>query len=50
MFNNEEDELVTKDDLSRLRSEILKTIYLTSMMQLLAIVASVISYYTILKK
>ncbi len=44
------DILATKDDLSALRAELLRTIYLTSMGQLLAIVASVVSLVLILKK
>ena len=40
----------TKDDLASLRSELTRTIYLTSLGQLLAIVASVVSIIMILKK
>lgn len=40
----------TKEDLSGLRSELLRTIYLTSLGQLIAIIASVISLVLILKK
>ncbi|MDF2192642.1 hypothetical protein [Paraflavitalea sp. CAU 1676] len=40
----------TKEDMSGLRSELLRTIYLTSLGQLIAIIASVISLVLILKK
>jgi hypothetical protein len=40
----------TRDDLSVLRADLLRTVYLTSLGQLLAIVASVISLVLILKK
>ena len=40
----------TKDDLAALRTELTRTIYLTSLGQLLAIVASVVSIIMILKK
>ena len=49
-FNDKKGELATKEDLSGLRSELLRTIYLTSMGQLLAIVASVIAIILALKK
>lgn len=49
-FNDKKGELATKEDLSGLRSEILRTIYLTSMGQLLAIVASVIAIILTLRK
>jgi hypothetical protein len=41
--------LATKEDLSAFRSEILRTVYLTSLGQLLAIVASVIAILTFKK-
>lgn len=40
----------TKEDISSLRSELLRSIYVTSLGQLLAIIASVISIIMILKK
>jgi hypothetical protein len=49
-FEQWKTELATKDDLSALRTELLRTIYLTSMGQLIAIIASVVSLVMILKK
>jgi len=42
--------LATKEDLSNMRSELLRTIYLTSLGQLIAIIASVVSIILVLKK
>ncbi len=42
--------LATKEDLANTRSELLRTIYLTSLGQLIAIIASVISIILALKK
>jgi len=49
-FEQWKTELATKEDLSALRTELLRTIYLTSMGQLIAIIASVVSLVMILKK
>ena len=49
-FDEKKNELATKDDVSNLRAELLKTIYLTSLGQLLAIIASVVSLIIVLKK
>src|SRR6185503_21044800 len=40
----------TKEDISNLRAELLRTIYLTSLGQLVAIIASVISLILVMKK
>jgi hypothetical protein len=48
-FENQKDLLATKQDLADLRSELLKTIYLVSLGQLLAIVGSVIAIVNLLK-
>jgi len=42
--------MITKEDLSGVRSELLRTIYLTSLGQLVAIIASVVSIILVLKK
>ena len=42
--------IANKEDLSALRTEILRTVYLTSVGQLLAIVSSVIAIILVLKK
>jgi aspartyl/asparaginyl-tRNA synthetase len=49
-FDFMDKKFATKEDLASLRSELSRTIYLTSLGQLLAIVASVISIVMILKK
>ena len=49
-FDDKKNELATKEDVSNLRAELLKTIYLTSLGQLLAIIASVVSLIMVLKK
>jgi DNA polymerase elongation subunit (family B) len=49
-FDSIEKRFATKEDLSSLRTELSRTIYLTSLGQLLAIVASVVSIVMILKK
>ena len=49
-FEEKKSELSTKEDVSNLRAELLRTIYLTSLGQLLAIIASVVSLIMILKK
>lgn len=49
-FEQKKSELATKEDVSNLRAELLKTIYLTSLGQLIAIIASVISLILILKR
>ena len=49
-FEQKKSELATKDDVSNLRAELLRTIYLTSLGQLIAIIASVVSLILILKK
>ncbi len=48
-FADKQDILATKEDLHNVRSELLRTIYLTSLGQLLAIVASVVALVNILK-
>lgn len=45
-----DNKFATKEDLSALRTELSKTIYFTSLAQLIAIIASVISLVLILKK
>jgi translation initiation factor 2B subunit (eIF-2B alpha/beta/delta family) len=45
-----DNKFATKEDLSTLRTELSRTIYFTSLGQLLAIIASVISIVLILKK
>lgn len=50
MKNYMDDKFATREDLSSLRAELSKTIYLTSLGQLIAIIASVISLVLILKK
>ena len=49
-FEKKKNELATKEDVSNLRAELLKTIFLTSLGQLLAIVVSVVSLIMVLKK
>ena len=49
-FEQRKSELSTKEDVSNLRAELLRTIYLTSLGQLIAIIASVVSLILILKK
>ncbi len=49
-FEQKKNELATKEDVSNLRAELLRTIYLTSLGQLLAIIASVISLILVLKR
>ena len=49
-FADKTDILATKEDLSNVRSELLRTIYLTSLEQLIVIVASAVSIIMILKK
>jgi hypothetical protein len=49
-FDNKKSELATKEDVSGLRAELLKTIYLTSLSQLIAIAGSLISLLLVLKK
>jgi len=49
-FEQKKSELATKEDVFNLRAELLKTIYLTSLGQLIAIIASVISLILVLKR
>ena len=49
-FEQRKSELATKDDLYALKAELLRTIYLTSIGQLLAIVVSVTSLVMYLRK
>lgn len=49
-FEQKKSELATKEDVSNLRAELLRTIYLTSSGQLIAIIASVISLILVLKR
>ncbi len=49
-FEQKKNELASKDDVSALRAELLRTIYLTSLGQLVAIIASVVSLILVLKK
>lgn len=49
-FESIEKRFATKEDLAALRSDLSKTIYFTSLGQLFAIIASVISLVLILKK
>jgi hypothetical protein len=49
-FEQKKSELATKEDVSNLSAELLKTIYLTSLGQLIAIIASVISLILVLKR
>lgn len=49
-FEQKKSELATKEDISNLRAELLRTIYLTSLGQLIAIIASVVSLILVLKK
>lgn len=56
-IDQRKNELATKEDISllkesnsALRAELLRTIYLTSMGQLLAVIASVVSLILVLKK
>jgi hypothetical protein len=49
-FEENKNELSTKGDMANLRSELSKTIYLTSLGQLVTMIASVISIVWILKK
>ncbi len=49
-FEQKKNELDTKEDVSNLRAELLRTIYLTSSGQLIAIIASVVSLILVLKK
>jgi len=49
-FEQKKNELATKEDVSNLRAELLRTIYLTSSGQLIAIIASVVSLILVLKK
>lgn len=49
-FEQKKNELATKEDVSNLRAELLRTIYLTSSGQLVAIIASVVSLILVLKK
>ncbi len=49
-FEQKKTELATKEDVSNLRAELLRTIYLTSLGQLIAIIASVVSLILVLKK
>ena len=49
-FEEKRDTIANKQDLADLESRLLRTIYLTSIGQLLAIVASVVSLILILKK
>lgn len=49
-FEQRKSELSTKEDVSNLLAELLRTIYLTSLGQLIAIIASVVSLILILKK
>jgi hypothetical protein len=49
-FDQKKSELATKEDVSSLRAELLRTIYLTSLGQLIAIIASVVSLMLVLKK
>lgn len=49
-FANNDLKFATKEDLAGLRTELTRTIYLTSLGQLIAIIASVISLVMILKK
>jgi len=42
--------VASKEDLSNVRSELLRIIYLTSLSQLIAIIASVVSIILVLKK
>lgn len=49
-FEQKKEELATKEDVSNLRAELLRTIYLTSLGQLVAIIASVVSLILVLKK
>lgn len=49
-FEQKKNELASKEDVSNLRAELLKAIYLTSLGQLLAIIASVVSLILVLKK
>ncbi len=49
-FEERKSEFATKEDVSNLRAELLRTIYLTSLGQLITIIASVVSLILILKK
>lgn len=49
-FEQKKSEFATKEDVSNLRAKLLKTIYLTSLGQLIAIIASVIPLILVLKK
>lgn len=49
-FEQKKTELATKEDVSNLRAELLRTIYLTSLGQLIAIIAYVVSLILVLKK
>lgn len=49
-FEQKKSELATKEDVSNLRAELWRTIYLTSLGQLIAIIASVVSLILVLKK
>ena len=49
-FDQKKSALATKEDVSSLRAELLRTIYLTSLGQLIAIIASVVSLMLVLKK
>lgn len=48
-FNDKWETLATKQDMADLRSELLKTIYLVSLGQLLAIIGSVVAIVNLLK-
>lgn len=49
-FEQKKNELATKEDVSNLRAELLRTIYLTSLGQLIAIIASFVSLISVLNK
>lgn len=49
-FEQKKNELATKEDVSNFRAQLLRTIYLTSLGQLIAIIASVVSLILVLKK
>lgn len=50
LYEQKKSELATKEDVSNLRAELLRAIYLTSLGQLIAIIAFVISLISVLKR
>lgn len=50
LYEHKKSELATKEDVSNLRAELLRAIYLTSLGQLIAIIAFVISLISVLKR